>query len=56
MAISISGTTLTFNDNTIQTTASKAIGASSHGGIYLGVFNTWDLISSTFNYCKLLNG
>ena len=50
MAISISGTTLTFNDNTTQTTAPKAIGVSSHGGIYLGVFNAWDLISSTYNY------
>ena len=51
MAISISGTTLTFNDNSTQTTASLVLGASSHGGIYVGIFSSpYHLIVSTYDY------
>ena len=50
MSISISGTTITFNDNTTLTTALIIGGALVGGGIYLGVFSTWNLFASTFEY------
>lgn len=49
MSISISGTTITFNDNSTLTTA-LIRGAPVGGGIYLGVFSTWNLFASTFEY------
>ena len=50
MSITLSGTTLTFNDSSFQTTAPKATGMYVSGGIYLGIFSTYHLIVSTFNY------
>ena len=50
MSITLSGTTLTFNDSSFQTTAPKATGMYVSGGIYLGIFSTYHLIVSTYNY------
>lgn len=49
MSISISGTTITFNDNSTLTTALFR-GSRLGGGIYLEVFSTWNLVASTFEY------
>ena len=50
MPISISGSTLTFNDNSTLTTALFVGGSRLGGGIYIGVFSTWNLFASTFEY------
>lgn len=50
MSITLSGTTLTFNDSSFQTTAPKATGMYVSGGLYLGIFSTYHLIVSTYNY------
>lgn len=50
MSISISGTTVTFSDNSTLTTAPITGGLWLGGGIYLGVFSTWNLFASTVQY------
>ena len=50
MSITLSGTTITYNDSSFQTTAPKGPGMYVSGGIYLGIFSTYHLLVSTYNY------
>ena len=50
MSITLSGTTITYNDSSFQTTAPKGPGVYVSGGIYLGIFSTYHLLVSTYNY------